>query len=90
MTILQRVTFWLALRLLASSTREADDIFSPNARFMRTKIRPSKSTKTIGSSNATPGAKVGGSISPKRSLSCDRVNVPSISQPVSRVRRPRK
>jgi hypothetical protein len=67
-TILQKMTFWLALRLLDLSMAEAvDDIFLRNAHFTKISSRPPKYTRTTGSSSATLDAKAVDSISLKHS-----------------------
>lgn len=72
-TLLRRMMFWLALKLLDYSTNEVVvDTYSLNARSTRTRIHQPKYTKTTGSSIAMQDAKAAVSTSPRPSPNLDQ------------------
>lgn len=72
MTLLQRMMFWLALRLLDLSTVEVGaDTYLLNVPSTKTKILRLKSTQMTGLLNVTRGARVEDSTSPKPSQILD-------------------
>lgn len=72
MTILQKMMFWLALKLLVLSTEEVEaDTYLLNVPSTKTKTLRLKSTQMTGLLNATRGARVADSILQKRFPSYD-------------------